>query len=405
MNLCGSVSVGVGVVLAALVGCGSEEAQTQFVSDPFGNGATDAGSASGGASEMPSPDAGVVANTQPAVGSACSSGQLVACSGENGCVGTRTCNEQTGELSACSCGAAQSFLGELSGDALATPLSMTPSMTMDDSLNPEPTGDVAGGLGDRCQGDADCISGLGCLQASSLDYFGFGGPAGGYCTVPCDGVEVCDSFFLDSLCLRDPNDQSTGLCVRHCTTQAPASGENKCFNRPDVVCNSLAAAGQQTFLGTRQDGFCRPLCASDAECPGERICHPSGGMCVEPESAATGLDIGAFCSVNADCKSAFCENVAPGLSLCAQLCVLGQSGGCGFAEDATNRTASCLTARVKVNRFSEGEGDLGLCREVCNADEDCQHQAEGWLCENLSTLASDFFGVVGACVPPPVAAE
>lgn len=259
---------------------------------------------------------------------------------------------------------------------------------------------VAGEMGDTCGTDRDCVSGLGCMLASSYDYFGFGGPAGGYCTAPCSDTVNCQDLQAGALCLRNPGDRSTGLCMRGCTSQDPIEGENKCLERSDVACNSLAAAGQERFLGIRQAGFCRPLCASDAECPGTRVCHPSGGMCVDAEDDASGLEIGASCAVNDDCRSSLCEEVANDLRICSQLCVLGQSGGCGFTEDAEARNAACLTARIKANRFSEGVGDLGLCREICRADSDCQHADEGWVCRDLRSDAAEFFGVAGACVPP-----
>lgn len=384
-----SLRVGLGAVAAVLGGCADESRDPLFreVSAAGAASLEDAGASSTSLGDQATLDSGLSSATAPV--ELCPRGTVLACSGESNCVGTRRCDPATGETGSCVCGTGVEFVTN------------EPDVV---EASPDPAESDTGQMADRCAVDSDCVSGLGCLRPDSSDYFGFGGPAQGYCTAPCASGEDCAALEPGSLCLRDPGDQTQGLCVRGCTTRAPAAGENKCFARANVVCNSLAAAGQQTFIGIRQAGFCRPLCGSDDQCPDGRICHPSGGMCVEESSAPVGLEIGEFCSANEQCKSSLCENATETLKVCSQLCVLGQSGGCGYPAGDEERLASCVTARVQANRFSEGEGDLGICREVCDVADDCLHVAEGWTCAPFSDAAAAVFGRAGACVPPPTAA-
>jgi hypothetical protein len=106
------------------------------------------------------------------------------------------------------------------------------------------------------------------------------------------------------------------------------------------------------------------------------------------------------CERNDDCNGRLCDEV-PGDAggVCTGPCVLGQLAGCGFAEGAVSRDVVCLSPLVQSGRFSEGVGDIGLCREVCDEDTDCLLFDLGWGCSPLSPAAAEFFGRSGACVP------
>ena len=82
------------------------------------------------------------------------------------------------------------------------------------------------------------------------------------------------------------------------------------------------------------------------------------------------------------------------------MCVLGALSGCGYGRAPSSRDAACLSPLVSAAGFSEGPGDLGLCRELCDRASDCERAGEGWLCTPINAGAADYFGRSGACVSP-----
>lgn len=252
-------------------------------------------------------------------------------------------------------------------------------------------------VGASCASDTDCTGGATCLRADSNDYLGAGGPAGGYCSFSCTReADDCASHDAASFCAPLGPDQA-GYCIRTCLSQDPLEGEAKCLNRTDVACISVAADGVEQFNGQRQPGYCRPLCGSDAECPAGRVCHAQAHICTDAQIG--GAPIGASCSLDSDCSGYSCEDRnTEGVGVCTATCVLGSLSGCGFARDA-DRGAGCLTPLVAFGRFSEGVGDLGLCRELCDTADECEQAGDGWICTPLSAPAVEFFGKSGACVP------
>ena len=56
---------------------------------------------------------------------------------------------------------------------------------------------------------------------------------------------------------------------------------------------------------------------------------------------------------------------------------------------------------VSAGRFSEGPGDLGLCRELCSVDSDCQRANEGFICRPMTPALVEYTGRPGACALPP----
>jgi hypothetical protein len=296
--------------------------------------------------------------------SGCTLGETRECSIDLICTGVETCGEN-GTFGACDCGA--------------------------------PSLDGSGGIvGASCASDADCAGGGTCLTGDGNGYLGAGGPAGGYCTFSCSReADDCATHDAQSFC-APIGPEEAGYCIRTCLSQDPEPGEAKCLNRTDVVCVSVAADGYEPFNGQRQAGYCRPLCGSDADCPAGRVCHAQGHICTDGQ--IPGASIGAACSLDSDCSGYACEDRnAEGIGVCTATCVLGSLSGCGYGHDVAARGAACLTPLVAANRFSEGVGDLGLCREVCNVNEDCQQA--GWVCTPLNPEAAEFFGVTGACIP------
>lgn len=340
------------------------------------------GGAAGGASVTPSLDAGTggtntggspVPSEPPPTASSdggaslgvCTPGETRECTLDLICTGVETCNEN-GSFGACDCG--------------------SPPLDDGNAL-----------VGASCASDADCAGGATCLRADGNEYLGAGGPAGGYCTFACTReADDCPSHDPESFCAPLGPEQA-GYCIRTCLSQDPDPGEAKCLNRTDVVCISVAADGVLPFNGQRQPGYCRPLCGSDEDCPAGRVCHAQGHICTDAQ--IPGASVGAACSLDSDCSGYACEDRNDeGIGVCTATCVLGALSGCGYGHDVSERDAACLTPLVAANRFSEGVGDLGLCREVCDVAEDCQQA--GWVCRPLNPQAAEFVGRSGACVPP-----
>lgn len=294
----------------------------------------------------------------------CRTGEARACTLDALCSGQQRCGDD-GRFGACDCG---------SGARVGS-----------------------GVVGARCASDGDCAGGATCLSATSSEYFGAGGPAGGYCTLACSSDAQCTALDSASLCAQLGVDAGE-YCIRTCLSLEPEPGEAKCLSRTDLVCVSAVADGIELFDGERQEGYCAARCGSDEECPSGRFCNPELGICTP--DAPPGAGIGARCNLDRDCGSGRCEERdADGVGVCSALCVLGSLSGCGYGRAPSSRDAACLTPLVSVGGFAEGAGDLGLCRELCDQAGDCARADEGWQCEPLNARAVEFFGRSGACTP------
>ncbi|HEU4583043.1 MAG TPA: hypothetical protein VFS67_32510 [Polyangiaceae bacterium] len=267
-----------------------------------------------------------------------------------------------------------------------------------------PSTPAAGGgiVGAACKSDADCAAGATCFRADGNAYLGAGGPAGGYCTFPCSDTNECAQHDPESRCVPMGANQSL-YCIRTCLSKDAEPGEAKCLNRPDLVCVSEAADGVAPLAVERQPGYCAPRCSDDSECPGGRVCHRQAGICTD--GPAPGAPTGSRCTFDTDCDGKACEDrvqVDNGdagvqrVGTCTAECVLGAVEGCGYAHDDRTRKAACITALVSSGRFSEGPGDLGLCRELCDVDSDCL-QAPVFFCRPLTESLVAYTGRKGAC--------
>lgn len=328
-------------------------------SDDSSGSGTDAGNES--PFEDPFPDDILLPDQGP-----CTPGDTRACTFDLLCTGTQTCNGQGNGFGECDCG----------GAVLENNQAI---------------------VGMRCETNVDCTNGAICFPADSDRYLSAGGPAGGYCTYECTQTSECVELDPQSLC-GPFGEGSSRHCIRTCESKDPEAGEAKCLNRPDLVCLSIAANGEGGFSADRQPGVCVPRCGSDSECPDGRVCHLQGGICTLAQIG--GSRVGARCELRSDCAGE-CENRDDeGIGTCTSRCTLGSLAGCGYSRDASEREAGCLTPLVSVNGFSEGPGDVGLCRELCDEAADCQRSNEGWICRSLSASAAQFFGRAGACSPP-----
>lgn len=270
------------------------------------------------------------------------------------------------------------------GGQTTTPSTVTPPPTQPSTVTPPPpsTGTTTK-LAATCVSDIDCGSGLKCLTSVGSDWLGGGAP-NGYCTADCtDGGDVmCDELTSGSLCMPTTDGN---YCVAPCV--AGSDSNPKCQGRPDVGCDiaTLSEAGL---------AFCRPMCRSDADCGG-RKCLLGNGSCVDalPGADALGLTCDPAAEQNA-CVSGFCAGgITEGTALdgyCSGLCTFG-AGGCGSTEFAPDEAgdAACFPAYR-----GSGPGDIGLCLQTCNCDDDCD--ADGFVCAQVED-ALEALGVVGFC--------
>lgn len=323
-----------------------------------------AGSANSGAAGEGSGGSGSVGSGGASGdGGDCTPGATRACQMDLLCTGEQTCRAD-GSFGACECAGVPITGGE-------------------------------GVVGAICESDTDCQGGARCMTAGGTDYLGAGGPAHGYCTFDCTDGADCEALDPQSSCVGAGPDGGR-VCFRTCLSKDPEPGEGKCLNRPDLVCNSVVARSAEPFMTERQAGLCVPRCGSDADCPEGRVCHRQGGVCTP--QLAPGSTTGARCDNDNDCDGQMCENRDDdGVGTCTAPCVVGVVSGCGFASDAPVRDVACLSVLVAASGFSEGAGDVGLCRELCDQITDCQRANDGFICRELSAESAAFFGRSGAC--------
>lgn len=375
----------VAALLAAGAGCSNDEATTPVAA--AGSSAGGAGAIIEDAGQPPQPDSSAAGGSEfipplggvgvaPDAGGAtlaggCGPGETRPCTFDLLCTGEATCGSD-GAFGACEC-SVSGLIG-------------------------------SGSVGARCDSDADCAAGGTCLSADSNLYLGAGGPAGGYCTFSCSITS--EDPYADDCATHDPESRcgpfgpdGSLFCMRTCLSLEPEPGEAKCLNRPDLMCLSPAAGGAVPFNGMRQLGYCKPQCGSDDECPPDRFCHTQAGICTPAQVQAS--PVGASCSLDTECNGRACEDRNDeNVGTCTGPCVLGSLSGCGFGHDASPRGIACLQPAIAAGRFSEGAGDAGLCRELCDAAEECERFADGWVCSPLNPEAQAFFGRSGACSPP-----
>jgi hypothetical protein len=310
----------------------------------------------------------------------CVPGQTLTCLGvcQGFGLGYQVCADDGRSYGECNCPAVAPIATAGVGDAIVIPPRVNPGSLVPVDV---PGGPTAGRIGASCVRDADCGGTLNCFEAAT-DSFGFGGPAGGYCTTGCDTTAACTAIDRASTCGSLGGRQ---LCIHTCRSQAPAEGQDKCLGRPDLTCLSAAALGDEEPTQEPGFGVCAPRCQSDAGCNGRR-CDLSTGLCTDEPRA--GDPIGAACDEPETCAAGLCLGAtAQSSGLCSAFCTVGVDG-CGFDGSEPTIGAACLLPQVP----SEGAGDRGLCFELCDVAEDCTEP--GFTC-----VAEPTRGRAGACLP------
>lgn len=253
-----------------------------------------------------------------------------------------------------------------------------------------PTTPPSGGsspFGRSCDIDGDCAPGLRCMEVDSGEWLG-GGPAHGYCTADCSADPgICFDADPSSLCVQFDGPEPKAMCMQGCGL-GPVQ---KCQNRADVACDVFSLNGY---------GFCRPMCRSDADCDG-LSCDVGSGSCVEelPE----GDPIGAECDPDAavsTCQSGFCLPFTEEYAFCTGWCTLGTIG-CGSDSTMPEDPGEplCTWPLASGSDF----GDLGLCHQRCDCDDDCLHP--DFRCLIVSDDFAEVLGTAGLCVEPEYDAE
>ncbi len=217
-------------------------------------------------------------------------------------------------------------------------------------------------LGRACVTDVDCGERLRCLTTADNDV----GPAGGYCTIPCETDAGCADFEVGAMCQRVVGDR------RHCVLPCdfgPAELGEKCHGRRDVACVA-------TDVGSGP--ACLPRCNDDSQCcpdgeSCERRCQPATGLC--GLDIPTGEPSGTPCSgpMDASCRgSCVAIGDGPDRYVCADLCTFGSFPACGWRPSAGPAPAYCHFAVPRVERLGRAAGDAGWCAALCDCDDDCQ---------------------------------
>lgn len=303
----------------------------------------------------------------------CELGDRLSCRGEDGCEGARRCGGEPLRFGPCVC-------------------TQPPPPVMPDDAGARPV------LGAACERNAQCPAGAFCMRAPSERLFG-GAPPVGTCAADCEGSEDCERF-AQAVCVPAGPD-GEGLCLEGC--QLGESSASKCHGRAHVACSPLedSASGEQ--------GYCRPLCAIDADCE-QGGCDPATGSCIaEPRRDP---DFGLRCAVGNDgdadggiepdagtrpgqsvgaCTGACVElNDAP--SLCSRRCMFGAAGECAPTSGGLRRGA-CLfvTPGGSID-------DLGYCAELCDCNDDCIEPT--FICDELPETLRSVFGRAGVCTDP-----
>jgi hypothetical protein len=258
-------------------------------------------------------------------------------------------------------------------------------------------------LGAACSHDSDCPAGASCLSTSGEALFGGAAPSG-VCVAPCDARSACSSY-AGAVCVdvADPTanpdaSPAQGTCFETCTVGD--TSPSKCHGAPHVACAPLEG-------GAAGAGYCRPVCATGADCA-SGACDPRRGVCVAtaPPDTTFGLscdvrggDGGSDASSGPDAATAtpacdaLCVTLGARVSLCSRRCVYGSAGECGPASGGL-RLGGCLFP-VQGGTV----GDLGYCGELCDCNGDCRDPA--FVCDAFDDAnLQRAFGRAGVCTPP-----
>lgn len=272
------------------------------------------------------------------------------------------------------------------GDETQTSVSPTTVSPTSASVSPTVTpvnpGPATSKLAATCASDAECGTGMKCLTSSGSDLFS-GGASNGFCTMDCAAdPNVCTTVQSGAICITAGE---VSYCFPDC--QPGGTSATKCQGRSDVACDYVT-------LSDSALSFCRPMCRSDEDCGG-RKCRLGNGICVDELPGAG--EIGASCDPtiqpSTECRSGSCvAGVTEGTAstgTCSGLCSLG-TNGCNVEGESKGGDAWCAP-------FQSGSttGDIGICSQICDCDDQCSH--DSFRCLTFSETAVATYGINGIC--------
>ncbi|MBL8718019.1 MAG: SBBP repeat-containing protein [Myxococcales bacterium] len=200
-------------------------------------------------------------------------------------------------------------------------------------------------LGASCAKASDCVSSL-CVDSVCCDKA---------CTGTCEactaakrgtGSDGTCGLVLDG---RDPDAECTpASCAAGVATKAHlCNGAGSCRADGTVACGLYACAGSA----------CATTCSSDAACTG--AAHCSGTTCVAD------LDLGATCSRNDQCKTAFCAD-----GVCCDKACGGACEACTAAKKGKGSDGACEPVAAGSDPKDACVADSGFPTS-CKADGLC----------------------------------
>ncbi len=260
-------------------------------------------------------------------------------------------------------------------------------------------------LATSCTTDKDCGTDLVCITTGSANFNG-GGPAGGYCTLPCTGTTdpACDAlepggascFNLGTAAA--PNWSCLLACVQGGDFDTAA---NKCQGRSDLTCYDVSSTATPR-------PFCIPMCATDKECGDGSYCDLGAGTCTKTKP--TGDPVGTACTPatrdtlgntvagSNNCKDLCIRTSADGVMPATGVCVQFCSGlyECGYDNEQNKPTGVCYGA------LSDTFGllDFGYCLPSCDCTGTCPFSDD--VCRAWTSTQQSFvsdLGKNGLCVP------
>jgi len=224
--------------------------------------------------------------------------------------------------------------------------------------------DFAGPLGQRCDANTICGTGLQCFEAAGTE-FGDYGPAGGVCSTKCVADADCAGF-ADSTVMEPPRCvalvpylRSSTICMPGCSLGDVAA----CGGREDVAC---------WFLSTARGRVCVPLCNDDSQCPKGMFCDGQVNLCTPSPTIGT-VALGDNCDPSGSdaCENGICKDFGTG-GVCTAYCRRGTFPQCG-SVDGGDATCSWVEAGDELANVA----DTGMCARTCACDTDC---ASGTYC-------------------------
>ena len=227
---------------------------------------------------------------------------------------------------------------------------------------------AAAALGQLCDVDAQCASGLRCLCGSATDCGG--AFARGLCTVDCIGG-ACDSgAFCADLSLGTPSNPSLvapfqrALCVPPCTDDRACAAGLRCRQLPASAAGDIHTWMNGCFPAVPAD-VGKPCRApngtlSDAAC--------AGGQCAD--LGALGLCT-ATCDETGGCPSgSACARFGDGRLLCLRSCAA--AADCGADPLLGCQAGAAAPGTLGFTVITAGAGPMACAPLPCQTMDDCQ---------------------------------